>query len=71
MDKEFLFRHMDEAFFYSFHYSSLLIVGFDYRFEPIPIFMKNIDYRPIPILYKVLFPCIDQHLKLSFDHTVT
>ena len=46
----------------------LPIVCFDNRLEPIPISMKNIGYRPIPIPIPILYEALSLHtagLKLS------
>ena len=39
----------------------LLIVGFDNRLKPIPISMKNIGYRPIPIPIPILYKELTLH----------
>ena len=48
----------------------LPIVCFDNRLEPIPISMKNIGYRPIPIPIPILYkaPCLHTtRLKLMIN----
>ena len=39
----------------------LPIVCFDNRLEPIPISMKNIGYRPIPIPIPILYEALSLH----------